>query len=129
MNKGTYDNLSMNWVKDLVRWQQKDENVKNYQINVLKNYIYVFTPKGDTIQLPSNSTALIFAYRIHTDIGDHCYGVKINKKMKKINTQLETGDMVEVLINKKVNVNKNWLNLVKTQWAKEHIRKVVNTNN
>lgn len=125
LNKGTYENMSLSWVKDLIKWQIKDDEVKNYQINVLKNYIYVFTPKGDTIQLPAGSTALDFAYRIHTDIGDRCSGAIVNKKMKKIDTVLETGDMIEILLNKKPNVNKNWLNLVKTQWAKEHIRKVV----
>jgi GTP pyrophosphokinase len=115
----------MDWVKDLVKWQKGDNNVNNYRIKVLTNYIYVFTPKGDTIQLPKGSTALDFAYRIHTSVGDRCKGVKINGKMAKINDQLKTGDLIEVLLGKKINVNKNWLDLVKTTWAKEHIRKMV----
>ena len=115
----------MEWVKDLVKWQKGDNNVNNYQIKVLTNYIYVFTPKGDTIQLPKKSTALDFAYRIHTSVGDRCIGVKINGKMGKINDELKTGDLIEVLLGKKLNVNKNWGDIAKTSWAKEHIRRMV----
>ncbi len=115
----------MEWVKDLVKWQKGDNNVNNYQIKVLTNYIYVFTPKGDTIQLPKKSTALDFAYKIHTSVGDRCIGVKINGKMGKINDELKTGDLIEVLLGKKLNVNKNWGDIAKTSWAKEHIRRMV----
>jgi GTP pyrophosphokinase len=69
---------------------------------VLDKFIYVFTPKGDTIQMPNGSTALEFAYRIHGEIGDHCIGAKINQKMGKIDDELKTGDMVEILTSKKV---------------------------
>jgi GTP diphosphokinase / guanosine-3',5'-bis(diphosphate) 3'-diphosphatase len=115
----------MEWVKDLVRWQKGDNKINNYQLKVLTTYIYVFTPKGDTIQLPKGCTALDFAYRIHTGVGDRCMGVKINGKMGKIDDKLETGDLVEVLLGKKLNVNKNWMTMVKTPWAKEHIRKMM----
>jgi GTP pyrophosphokinase len=126
LGKGSSDGAhGMEWVKDLVKWQKGDNNVNNYRIKVLTNYVYVFTPKGDTIQLPKGSTALDFAYRIHTSIGDRCKGIKINGKMAKIDDQLKTGDLIEVLLGKKINVNKNWLDLVKTSWAKEHIRKMV----
>ena len=114
----------MEWVKDLVKWQKNDKDITNYRLHVLTDYIYVFTPKGDTLQLPSESTGLDFAYRIHTEVGDHCNGIKINGKMVKLDTQLKTGDVVEVLMNKKLNVNKNWLEVAKTQWAREHIRRI-----
>jgi GTP diphosphokinase / guanosine-3',5'-bis(diphosphate) 3'-diphosphatase len=127
MSKGGTGSKGYEWVKDLVRWQKSDNDIKNYTIKVLEKFIYVFTPKGDTIQLPVESTALDFAYRIHTDIGDHCGGVKINQKMAKIDTILKTGDYVEILTNKRSNVNKNWLFFVKTPWAREHIRKMVNS--
>ncbi len=113
------------WLKDLIQWQKIDnKNAYNYKINVLDNFVYVFTPKGDTIQLPKGATALDFAYRIHTDIGDRCMGVKINHKMSKINTILNNGDEIEILTNNKLNVSKNWLEAVNTHWAKEHIRKI-----
>jgi GTP pyrophosphokinase len=111
------------WVSDLINWQKGNDNVNNYRINVLSKFIYVFTPKGDTIQLPEGSTALDFAYRVHTDIGDHCSGALINQKMGKIGDELKTGDIVEILISKKINVNKNWLDVVKTSFAKEYIRR------
>jgi GTP pyrophosphokinase len=125
MGKGSGVGNGMEWIKDLVKWQKSDGNINNYQIKVLTNYIYVFTPKGDTIQLPKGSTALDFAYRIHTSIGDRCMGVKINGKMGKIDDVLKTGDLVEVLLSKKLNVNKNWIDIVKTTAAKEHIRKTM----
>jgi GTP pyrophosphokinase len=115
----------MEWVKDLVKWQKNDKDINNYRLHVLTNYIYVFTPRGDTIQMPAKSTGLDFAYRIHTEIGDHCKGIKINKKISKIDTELKTGDLVEVLLSKKLNVNKNWLDVAKTQWAREHIKRIV----
>lgn len=126
MGKGSTDGgHGMEWVKDLVKWQKGDNNINNYRIKVLTSYIYVFTPKGDTIQLPKGSTALDFAYRIHTSIGDRCLGAKINGKMGKINDELKTGDLVEVILSKKMNVNKNWLDVVKTTAARDHIKKLV----
>jgi (p)ppGpp synthase/HD superfamily hydrolase len=118
------NNKGYEWVKDLVKWQKNDNNVSNYRINVLNKFVYVFTPKGDTLQLPIGSTAIDFAYRVHTEIGDHCTGVMINNKMNKINTILKTGDLVEILTSKKINVSREWLRFVKTSWAREHIRKI-----
>lgn len=123
--EATNGSRGMEWIKDLVKWQKGDKDVNNYRLHVLTDYIYVFTPRGDTIQLPARSTGLDFAYRIHTEIGDHCTGIKINGKMTKLDCELKTGDLVEALINKKLNVNKNWLEIAKTQWAREHIRKMV----
>lgn len=119
------DGMGMEWVKDLYRWQKGDDNINNYRIKLLTNFIYVFTPKGDTIQLPKGSTALDLAFRIHTGIGERCKGVKINNKIAKIGNELKTGDSVEILLSKKINVGKNWLELVKTQAAKEYIRKAI----
>lgn len=102
LSKGTDDDLSYEWVKNLIKWKKGEHNVNNYQINVLENFIYVFTPKGDTVQLRKGATGLDFAYRIHGEIGNHCVGVKINQKMAKIDDVLQTGDLVEVLTSKKV---------------------------
>ncbi len=124
LGKNNESGLGLDWVKDLVRWQKSDNNVNNYKINVLSRYVYVFTPKGDTIQLPKESTALDFAYRIHTDLGDHCHGAKINNKMVRIDQKLNSGDVVEILTTKNKNVCKNWLDVATTNFAKEHIRKM-----
>lgn len=125
MNKGTFDGMGIEWAKELVKWQAGNGDVKNYQLDVLKNYIYVFTPKGDTIQMEKGSTVLDFAYRIHTGLGNKCKGGKINGKMTKINQELKTGDIVEIMAGKNDNVNKDWLDWVKTDMAKSHIRRKV----
>lgn len=102
LSKQSGDNLGYEWVKDLINWQKGEHNINNYRINVLEKYIYVFSPKGDTFQLRKGATGLDFAYRIHGEIGDHCTGVKINNKMAKIDDELKTGDLVEVLTSKKI---------------------------
>ncbi len=124
LGKNNESGLGIDWVKDLVKWQKSDNSVNNYKIKVLSRYVYVFTPKGDTIQLPKGSTALDFAYRIHTDLGDHCHGAKVNNKMVRIDQKLNSGDVVEILTTKNKNVSKNWLDIVTTSFAKEHIRKI-----
>lgn len=105
MSKSNDSNTGYEWIKELVNWKKGEENVNNYRINVLERYIYVFTPKGDAIQMPKGSTALDFAYRIHGEVGNHCIGAKINQKMGKIDTILKTGDLVEILTSKKVQRN------------------------
>ena len=122
--KNSNDGVGYEWVRDLIKWQKNDNNVNNYTINVLTKFVYIFTPKGDTIQMKAGSTVLDFAYRIHTDIGNRCSGAKINGKMSKIDTALKTGDLVEILTTKKLNVNKNWLDFAKTSWAREQIKKM-----
>jgi GTP pyrophosphokinase len=124
MGKEMHGGKGLEWVRDLIKWQTNENKINNYKLHVLSKYIYVFTPKGDTIQLPAGSTVLDFAYRIHTDIGDKCSGAKVNNKMAKIDDVLKTGDIIEILVTKKLHVTKNWLSIVRTSWAKEHIRKV-----
>jgi len=124
MGKENTGGMGLEWIKDLLKWQKSDNNVNNYKINVLSKFIYVFTPKGDTIQLPKGSTALDYAYRIHTDLGDHCCGSKVNNKMVRIDQELKSGDMVEIQCGKKINATRNWLDIVKTNYAKEHLRKI-----
>jgi GTP pyrophosphokinase len=113
------------WVKDLVGWQKSDKGIKNYRIKVLTDFIYVFTPKGDTLQLPKGASGLDFAYRVHTRLGNCCNGIKINGKIAKMGTELKTGDMVEVLTCKKVNANESWLDLVKTASPRDRIRQAI----
>ncbi len=93
------------------------------KLNVAINEIYVFTPKGDVIDLPAKSTAIDFAYKIHSEIGNQCVGVKINGKMLPINTQLETGDLVEIITNKNSKgPSRDWLKFVVSPQAKSKIK-------
>lgn len=131
IRKSDEKNIGMTgeWLRDLVKWQSKTDGVHNYKISVLTNNIYVFTPKGDVIQMDSGSSGLDFAFRLHTDIGKHCVGVKINKKIKKLNTELKTGDMVEILLGKKETISADWLEYVRTKVARNEIRKYLYKKN
>lgn len=116
----------MCWIKELIEWQKqaKGDNdflsyVKDHLIN---ERIFVFTPKGEVVELPKDATPIDFAYSIHSDIGNHASGAKINKKMSSLDTKLKNGDMVEIIVNKNSKPNKKWLNFVKTNDAKRGVR-------
>lgn len=109
LSKSDDKSIGFEWVRDLIKWQKNDNKINNYTINVLAKYVYVFTPKGDTIQMKAGSTALDFAYRIHGEIGNHCVGAIINQRMGKIDDVLKTGDLVEILTSKKIQRERNGL--------------------
>ncbi|PIY97269.1 MAG: hypothetical protein COY66_00415, partial [Candidatus Kerfeldbacteria bacterium CG_4_10_14_0_8_um_filter_42_10] len=93
------------WIKDLILIQKevKDQNqfLESIKTDIFQNHIFVFTPKGDVIDLPEGSTPVDFAYHVHTDLGNKCTGTKINEKMSKLDTKLKSGDMVEIIMDKK----------------------------
>jgi len=90
---------------------------------IFQNRIFVFTPKGDVIDLPEYSTPIDFAYHIHTDIGNKCSGVLINEEIATLDTPLKSGDVVEILTDKnRRKPNQDWLSFVKTNAAKEKIK-------
>ena len=123
MSKNLTQSQGMEWVKDLVKWQ-KNDTVNNYQISVLTDNIYVFTPKGDVIQLPCGSCGLDFAYTVHSHLGDFCKGILVNKKMVKISDKLKTGDSVEVLVDGKFKAKAEWLTYVVSTAAKDQLKKL-----
>ncbi|HNZ86330.1 MAG TPA: RelA/SpoT family protein [bacterium] len=137
----TYKNLenqNLDWIKDLVKWQGKIKNNRDYiksiklNTDIFKSRIFIFTPKNDVIDLPEGSTPIDFAYHIHTDIGNKCVSVKINNKIAKLDAELKNGDVVEIITDKnRIYPNPDWLNFVKTNTAKEKIKnsslKEVNT--
>ncbi len=115
------------WVQELARWQEEIKNEKKYleslKIDMFQNRIFVFTPKGDVIDLPEDSTPVDFAYHIHSDIGDRCASAKINGHMAKLDQKLKSGDVIEIVIDKnRKGPNVNWLKFVKTQQARAKIR-------
>jgi len=97
---------------------------KNFKIDFFPNKVFSFTPKGDVIVLPKNSTPVDFAYAVHSDIGNHCETAKIGGKIAPLNHILENGDVVEIAVNKNKNLSKDWLRFVKTSLAKSHIKKL-----
>ena len=115
------------WVKQLQEWQKEtfsssQEFLDSLKIDFLKDRIFVFTPKGDVIDLPEGSVSIDFAYQIHTDIGHQCTGVKIDGKLSSLSEPLQNGQIVEIIIQKNKKPNQDWLKFVKTTEAKSRIR-------
>ncbi len=115
-----------NWLKNMVdaikNISSPDEIVEHTKLSPFIDSIFCFTPKGDLIVLPLGATALDFAYNIHSNIGNHCVGAKINKVIKNIRTQLKTGDEVEILTSKTQTPTPEWERFVATIKAKSSIR-------
>jgi len=84
--------------------------------------VFVFTPMGDVIDLPLDSSPIDFAYAIHSGIGDHMSGAKVNGKMASLNTTLKNGDIVEITTSEKARPNRKWVDMAKTTLARRHIR-------
>ncbi len=121
------------WVEQLREWQRavrgSDEFFNSLRIDFLKDRIFVLTPKGDALDLPEGATPVDFAYAIHSDIGHQCAGAKINGKIVPLSTELQSGDAVEILIQKNKKPSEDWLGFVKTNLAKERIRSAVKLKN
>jgi GTP pyrophosphokinase len=90
--------------------------------------IFIFTPKGDVIDMPEESTPIDFAYSIHTDIGNHIFGAKINGKMSQIFTKLKNGDIVEIITKKDSKPSSKWLEYTKTSIARKNIKSYLEKN-
>lgn len=114
------------WVKELVDLQKNvtksEEFLEHLKMDFFKNRVFVMTPKGDIIDLPEDSTAIDFAYAIHSNIGDHVAGVKINHKLVSLDTKLKNGNIVEIETKESATPKRKWLDYTKTTLAKRHIR-------
>ncbi len=120
----------VNWVRDIFETTSKDEATKelldSFKLNLYQDEIYVFTPNGDLIRLPINSTPVDFAFQIHTKVGFHCIGAKVNGKIVPLNTVLHSGDQVQILTSKNQHPSPSWLEFIQTHKAKENVRKYIN---
>ncbi|HXB42208.1 MAG TPA: bifunctional (p)ppGpp synthetase/guanosine-3',5'-bis(diphosphate) 3'-pyrophosphohydrolase [Bacteroidia bacterium] len=96
--------------------------IDDFKLNLFAEEIFVFTPKGEMRTIPSGATALDFAFDIHTKIGEHCIGAKVNHKLVPLSYELKSGDQVELLTSKKQNPNEDWLKFVITAKAKSKIK-------
>jgi guanosine-3',5'-bis(diphosphate) 3'-pyrophosphohydrolase len=118
------------WLRSLMEWRQDIDDAREFldsmKTDVFQDRVYVFTPKGDIIDLPAGSTPIDFAYHVHTDIGHRCRGAKVNGKLVSLDYALKTGDKLEILTAKRGGPSRDWLNpnlgLVKTQRARSKIR-------
>ncbi len=100
--------------------------INEFKLNLFREEIYIFTPKGDLRVLPNGATILDFAYDIHTDIGDSCIGAKVNNKLVPLSHQLESGNQVEIITSSKQKPNEEWLRYVVTARAKQKIKSSLN---
>ncbi|OGH73766.1 MAG: hypothetical protein A3C90_01205 [Candidatus Magasanikbacteria bacterium RIFCSPHIGHO2_02_FULL_51_14] len=115
------------WAKELAEIQKdilnKLSDLEEMKVDFLQTRIFVFTPKGDVIDLPEGATPVDFAYHIHTDIGNKCTGARVNDTLVALETELKNGDVVEILIDKnRKSPSQDWLQFVKTHTAKGHIK-------
>ena len=114
------------WLHQLSEWQNQDLNSEDFwenaKIDFFKDRIFVYTPKGDVIELPEEATPLDFAYAVHSDIGDKCIQAKVNGKIMAITHQLNDGDIVEIITGKNQKPSQDWLKFIKTSKAKTKIK-------
>ena len=125
------DDTNFLWLRQLVEWQHdiKDPRVflNSLKIDLYPDEVYTFTPKGDVFAFPRGATPLDFAYRIHTDVGNHCVGARVNGKLVPLKTQLRNGDILEILTAPNQTPSREWINMVATSRAKHKIRHYLNT--
>ncbi len=114
------------WLRDLKDIDMKSKDPAKYleqlKMDFFKDRIFIFTPKGDVIDLPEESSPVDFAYAVHSEIGDRMTGAKINGKLCPLSQKLKSGDIVEILTKKEARPNPKWLGYAKTNLAKKHIR-------
>jgi GTP diphosphokinase / guanosine-3',5'-bis(diphosphate) 3'-diphosphatase len=129
MKDGEYEQR-INWLRKLMEWRQEVQDAQEFvdgmKTDVFQDRVYIFTPRGDIVDLPTGSTPIDFAYHVHTEIGHRCRGSKVNGKLVTLDYQLRTGDQVEILTAKQGGPSRDWLNpnlgLVATQRARSKIR-------
>ena len=122
----THVDRKLAWLRQLVEWQQDLKDAQEYlntvKMDLFADEVFVFSPRGDVFDLPTGSNPIDFAYRIHTDVGHHCIGARINDRIVPLNTPLKTGDIVEIITAKNAHPHMDWLNFAQTHGAKNRIR-------
>src|SRR5919109_682154 len=114
------------WLRQLLEWQENlqdpQEFLHNLKDDLFSTELYVFTPKGDLLNFPKGSTVIDFAYRIHSEVGHHCSGARVNGQLVSLKYILRSGDTVEIITTQQQVPSRDWLKLVKTPRAKSRVR-------
>ncbi len=115
------------WLRQILEWQNEtrdsEEFIKSLKVDLFSDEIFVFTPKGEIIDLPSGANPIDFAYRIHSAVGNKCVGAKVNGRIVTLDTPLKTGDFIEIITQQNSKgPSRDWLKIVKTSQAKSKIR-------
>jgi GTP pyrophosphokinase len=123
------DEQHFQWLRQLLEWQQEvrdpQEFLTNLKIDLYPEEVYTFTPRGQVKVLPKGSTAVDFAYAIHTDVGHRCVGARVNGRMVPLRTRLKNGDIVEIVTNPNHKPSRDWLNFVATSRARNKIKHII----
>jgi len=113
------------WIRHLLEWQEEVEDsrefLRNLKVDLFPEKVYVFTPKGEVKSLPRGATPLDFAYAVHTEVGNHCMGAKVDGRLIPLSYQLKTGEQVEILTSLERHPSRDWLRLVQTTRARAKI--------
>ncbi len=117
------------WLRELLeileQEQRPEDFWENTKLELFQEQVFVFSPKGDLIEMPNGATPIDFAYAIHSDVGDRCVGAKINSRIAPLNTKLANGDQVDIITAKTQNPSPTWERFVVTGKARSHIRKFI----
>ena len=116
----------LSWLRQMLEWQTELKDPREFmealKIDLFEDEVFVFTPKGDVVSLRRGSTPIDFAYMIHTEVGHHCVGAKVNGSIVTLDYELQMGDRVDILTNKSSWPSRDWLNVVRTSSARSKIR-------
>jgi len=116
----------LKWFREVLDWQADVQDPREFmealKTDIFQDEIYVFSPAGDLFKLPKGSTPLDFAFYVHSQVGLHCVGARVDNKLVPLRYQLQSGETVEILTQKNMKPSKNWLEIVRTSRAKHHIR-------
>jgi guanosine-3',5'-bis(diphosphate) 3'-pyrophosphohydrolase len=126
---GTELDDQLTWFRQILEWQQDmtdpEEFLEYLKIDLYKDEIFVFTPKGDVVQLPVGSTPIDFAFQVHTEIGMRCAGAKVNGRIVPLHRELRSGDTVEILTSASQRPSRDWLHFVRTSKARSLVRRTI----
>ncbi|MBQ3965001.1 MAG: bifunctional (p)ppGpp synthetase/guanosine-3',5'-bis(diphosphate) 3'-pyrophosphohydrolase, partial [Firmicutes bacterium] len=132
--KSSNDEVKLSWLRQALEWQQETndptEFMESLKVDLFSGQVFVFTPKGDVIDLPAQATPLDFAFKIHSDVGAKCIGAKVNGKMVPIDHTLENGDIIEIMTNPNSSgPSIDWLKIAKSSNARAKIRQWLKKEN
>ena len=119
------------WLRQIMDWQKQESDPKEFmrslRFDLFKDEVYVFTPRGDVRELPEGATPVDFAYLIHSEVGDHCAGAKVNGRLVPLSRELRNGDTIEIITDAKRRPSRDWLKFVKTAKARTRIKHFIRT--